>query len=102
MIERARADGPRHHDADGAERFDRVLQFFRSSFWILQSDNRGEAQSAVALGATFGYPGVVRARYRRRESGVLQTVDRHQYIRVDHLKVDAFEIEIRQTARHVA
>src|SRR5258708_40115413 len=64
MIEGARADGSRDHDADRALGFNRVFQFFRRRFGILQSDDRGEAQSSAALGAAFSDPSVVRARNR--------------------------------------
>jgi len=61
-------------DADGAEGFNRVFQFFRRRFGILQSDDRSEAQASAALGAALGYPGVVGARDRCGEPGVLQTI----------------------------
>jgi len=79
-----------------------VFQFFRRRFGILQSDDRGEPQSPAALGAALGNPSVVRAGDCRGESRVLETIYRHQDIRIDHLEIDALEIEIGQPAGDVA
>src|SRR5262245_40885619 len=101
MIKRARADGSCDHDTDRAERFDRVLQFLGGSLRILQRDDSRVAQPAAGLSAAFGDPGVVRAADRRGEAGVLQTVYRHQYVRIDDLEVDALKIEIGETAGNI-
>src|SRR5580765_2393055 len=66
------------------------------------SNDRSKPQPSAALSAAFGDPSVVRVGDCRGESRVLETIYRHQDIRIDHLQIDTLEIEIGQAAGDVA